>query len=149
VLEGIDRESALLAECGETFGQLAGRAPDHRLTRSVVDYLSKWPSRLAAERADAATEPYDREATRAEVLDATVCRAFHHLLYQGEVRRLALMVGDAPLADAVEARLAERIATLARESDLRVLPLRPLVSVQAAAGLLALDAVVRGALDEP
>ena len=114
--------------------------PEHRLTRSVADYLAKTPKRLAAERAHAQGPDYGREATRAEALDATTCRAFYHMLYLGEACRLAEMVGERGLAGELRARLAAIAGEVERESALRVLPLRPLVAVQAGAGLLALAA---------
>src|SRR5206468_2487531 len=129
-------------------GAHAGRGPgpadrgvhEHRLTRSVADYLAKTPKRLAAERAHAQGPDYGREATRAEALDATTCRAFYHMLYLGEACRLAEMVGERGLAGELRARLAAIAGEVERESALRVLPLRPLVAVQAGAGLLALAA---------
>ncbi len=107
----------------------------------MLDYLEKTPKRLAAERAHAAGAEFAREATRAEALDATSCRAFYHLLYQGEVFRIAQLVGDRVLAEELRGRLAAFAAALEHESALRVLALRPLVSVQAGAALLALDAL--------
>ena len=67
-----------------------------------------------------------------------MCKPFYHTLYLGEVYRLAEMVGNRDLARTLEARLAELAAQVERESALVVLPLRPLVAVQAGAGLLAL-----------
>src|SRR5262249_37407267 len=90
------------------------------------------------ERANAAGPGFSREATRAEALDATTCRAFYHLLYLGEVHRLAAMMGDSALAASLAARVRALAAAIERESDLVVLPLRPLVAVQAGAALLAL-----------
>ncbi len=138
VLAGTARELALVAETAACFERIAGRVPDHRLTRSVRDHLAKAPKRLAAERANAASPDYGRIATRAEVIDATVCSVFYQTLYLGEVFRLAAMVGAADVADAVHRRLEALAAEVERASDLRVLPLRPLVAVQAGAGLLAL-----------
>ncbi len=138
VLAGLARIEALHTECARAFGALRGRAPEHRLTRSVADYLAKTPKRLAAERAHAQSPDYAREATRAEALDATTCKAFYHLLYLGEVSRVAEMVGERRLAGELRARLAALVGEVERESALRVLPLRPLVRVQAGAGLLAL-----------
>ncbi len=140
VLDGTARERALVAETGAFFERIATRVPEHRLTRSVRDHLAKAPKRLAAERANAASPEYDRPATRAEVMDATVCSVFYHTLYLGEVHRLATMAGGAAVADEVRARLETLATEVERASDLRVLPLRPLVSVQAGAGLLALAA---------
>ena len=140
VLGGLARAEALRAECARAFGALRGRVPEHRLTRSVADYLAKTPKRLAAERAHAQGPDYGREATRAEALDATTCRAFYHMLYLGEACRLAEMVGERGLAGELRARLAAIAGEVERESALRVLPLRPLVAVQAGAGLLALAA---------
>ena len=138
VLAGIARAEALHVEAVAAFDAIAARVPDHRLTRAVRDYLTKAPKRLAAERAESATPAYDREATRAEALDATTCRAFYHLLPIGEIRRLAVMVGDGATAHRLHQRLATLTADVERESALRVLPIRPLVAVQAGAGLLAL-----------
>jgi hypothetical protein len=76
----------------------------------------------------------------AEALDATTCRAFYHVVYQGEVHRIAALLGDAARTDAVAAAVADRMATIERESALTVLPLRPLVAVQAGAGLAAIAA---------
>jgi hypothetical protein len=138
VLAGTARGLALHGESAAFFERIAGRVPDHRLTRSVRDYLAKAPKRLAAERANAEAREYARTATRAEAMDATLCSVFYHTLYLGEVHRLARMVAAADVADAACARLTALAAEVERESALRVLPLRPLVSVQAGAGLLAL-----------
>lgn len=137
-LAGLARAEALHAECVAAFAALGPTVPDHRLTRSVADYVAKTPKRLGAERAHAAGSEYDREATRAEALDATTCRAFYHVVYLGEVYRLAVMLGRSTDADRLRARIETVTATIESESGLRVLPLRPLVAVQAGAGLLAL-----------
>lgn len=144
VIRGVEGGLAIHAELAGYFAALGARAPDHRLTRSVADYVRKLPKRLAAHRAEAETPAYARQATRAEAVDATVCSTFYHLLYLGEVHRLAAMVGDGPLADAVHARLSALAADVERASALRVLPLRPLVAVQAGAGLLAMAASAAG-----
>ncbi len=140
VTTGVARAEALHAEAVAAFDAIASRVPDHRLTRAVRDYLTKAPKRLAAERAEAETPAYAREATRAEALDATTCRAFYHLLPLGEIRRLAVMVGDGVTADRLHERLVALTGEIERESTLQVLPIRPLVAVQAGAGLLALAA---------
>jgi hypothetical protein len=137
-IAGLARAERLHAECARAFARLGGRAPDHRLTRSVADYVAKTPRRLAAARAHAAGADYAREATRAEALDATVCRAFYHFLYLGEVYRVAELMRETALAGELEARIGEVAAEIERESELRVLPLRSLVAVQAGAALLAL-----------
>jgi len=138
VLTGLARAEALHAESGRSFAAIAARAPDHRLTRSVTDYLAKTPKRLAAERANLEDPSYAREASRAEAMDVTTCRAFYHMLYIGEVCRLAAMIGDHGLAAELEQRIGQIAGEVEAESDLVVLPLRPLVAVQAGAGLLAL-----------
>jgi len=138
ILAGTAREGALVGETAACFARIADRVPDHRLTRSVRDHLAKAPKRLVAERAHAASPEYARTATRAEVMDATVCSVFYHMLYLGEVHRLATLIGALDVADAVRGRLEALAAEVERASDLRVLPLRPLVAVQAGAGLLAL-----------
>jgi hypothetical protein len=138
VLAGTARELALVSETATWFERIAHRVSDHRLTRSVRDHLAKAPKRLAAERANAEAPEYARTATRAEVMDATVCSIFYHTLYLGEVYRLATMVGAADVGEAIHGRLEALATEVERASDLRVLPLRPLVAVQAGAGLLAL-----------
>ena len=88
--------------------------------------------------AHAAEPEYAREATRAEALDATTCRAFYHLVYLGEVHRLALTCREPRVAGEIEAYLARHMGDVERESALAVLPIRPLVAVQAGTGLLAM-----------
>ena len=136
VRQGLARAEGIHAEVARRFAELA--APEHRLTRSVSDYVRKTPKRLAAEAAHAAEPAYTREATRAEALDATACRAFYHLLYLGEVHRLAVMSREQRLADVIEAYLLRHMGDVERESALAVLPIRPLVAVQAGTGLLAM-----------
>ena len=136
VREGVARAEAIHAEIARRFAQVS--APEHRLTRSVGDYVRKTPKRLAAELAHAAEPAYAREATRAEALDATTCRAFYHLVYLGEVHRLAVMTRERQLADAIEAYLVQHMGDVERESALVVMPIRPLVAVQAGTGLLAM-----------
>lgn len=139
VLAGTDRALALHAETEHAFAGIAGRVPDHRLTRSVLDYLRKSPQRIAAERANAAGDDYARIATVAEAMDATTCTVFYHSLYMGEVHRLATMSGAHDVANALRERLDVLASDVQRESALHVLPLRSVVAVQAGAGLLALD----------
>src|SRR5262249_46736333 len=138
VLEGLAGAEALHGEIAAAFASIAG-PPAHRLVRSVADYVAKTPKRIAAERRNAAAPEFDREATRAEACDASVCTPFHHLLYLGEMRRVAALAADAGLADRLDRRLVDATAALERASALRVLPIRPLVAVQAGAGLLALS----------
>jgi len=138
ILRGVARAGEVHGHATKFFDRIAGRVPDHRLTRSVLEYLSKVPKRLAARATDAENPEYAREATRAEAVDAGVCAVFYHALYLGEVQRLARMVGDDVVAADVHAHLATLMQEIADESQLTVLPLRPLVSVQAGAALLAL-----------
>jgi len=136
VRQGVARAEEIHAEIARRFGELS--PPDHRLTRSVADYVRKAPKRLAAEVAHAEEPEYEREATRAEALDATTCRAFYHLVYLGEVHRLALTCREPRVAGEIEAYLARHMGDVERESALAVLPIRPLVAVQAGTGLLAM-----------
>ena len=136
VRQGVARAEGIHAEIVRRFAQLS--PPDNRLTRSVADYARKAAKRLAAEVAHAAEPEYAREATRAEALDATTCRAFYHLVYLGEVHRLAVMTGERPVADDIEAYLVRHMGDVERESSLAVMPIRPLVAVQAGTGLLAM-----------
>ena len=85
---------------------------------------------------------YQREATRAEALDATV-PAFHHMLYLGETIRAARLSGATDVAARLDERLEALAARITRDSALRVLPIRPLVAVQAGAGLLGLHELTR------
>jgi hypothetical protein len=54
------------------------------------------------------------------------------------------MAGDVRLAAELEARVRAVAAEIQAESELVVLPLRPLVAVQAGAGLLALSFTAKG-----
>jgi hypothetical protein len=139
ITEGLDTAEGLCGEIATSFAGL-GQVPDHRLTRSIAAYVAKTPKRLAAERAHAALPEFDREATRAEACDATLCTPFHHLLYLGELGRTAALAGDRGSAERIDARLEALAADLVRASALRVLPIRPLVAVQAGVGLLAVAA---------
>jgi hypothetical protein len=141
VREGLDASEALHGEITSAFASIAA-PPRHRLTRSVADYVAKVPKRIAAERANAAATEFGREATRAEACDAMVCAPFHHFLYLGETARIATLAGDARCAARLDARLQTLATELAAATALRVLPIRPLVSVQAGAGLLALARTV-------
>jgi hypothetical protein len=136
ITQGLDAAEALAQEITSAFASLA-HAPDHRLTRSVAAYVAKTPKRLAAERAHAALPEFDREATKAEACDATLCTPFHHLLYLGELGRTATLAGAYALAERIDVRVQALAADLVRTSALRVLEIRPLVAVQAGAGLLA------------
>ena len=84
------------------------------------------------------------ESLRCLTSDATTCRAFYHMLYLGETSRVATMAGEARLAAELEARVRAIAAEIEAESALLVLPLRPLVAVQAGAGLLALSFTAKG-----
>jgi hypothetical protein len=137
VLAGLSAAEALHAEVAAAFEALSSK-PDHRLTRSVADYVAKAPKRIAAARANAAGAEFAREATHAEACDATVCAPFYHFLYLGEAMRVAALAGDPTARERLEARLQTLAAELASASLLRVLPIRSLVAVQAGAGLLAL-----------
>jgi hypothetical protein len=136
IMEGLDAAEGLCREITTSFASL-GNAPDHRLSRSIAAYVAKTPKRLAAERAHTALPEFEREATRAEACDATLCTPFHHLLYLGELGRTAALAGDRALGERIDARLEALAAELVRASALRVLSIRPLVAVQAGAGLLA------------
>lgn len=140
VLAGLARARELHADTARHFAGLVGRAPDHRLTRSVRDYLEKTPWRLEAEARQAAEPAYAREATRAEQVDARICSLLHHACYRGEVRRIARLLGDDAVAGRIEDELTALVEEIASASRLEVLPLRPLVTIQAGTGLLALAA---------
>ena len=150
VIEAGTSSDDWLARVGEAFSlvcelpyytapALEDTGPAGRTRRDAVLAGAARAAALLAERAEAEMPSYDREATRAEALDATVCKPFNHMLYLGEVYRLAEIVGEHALASRLHARLADIAADIEQESALRVLPLRPLVAIQAGAGLLALD----------
>ena len=139
VLEGLGTATALHAEIAAAFAAMEA-APRDRLWRSLADYVAKTPKRLAAARANAAGAEFAREATMAEQCDALLCAPFHHLLYLGEACRVATLIGDDALAHGLDARLETLAVELTCATALRVLPIGPLVRVQAGAGLLALAA---------
>ena len=141
IVEGIERATAIHAAVSTALKQLGPRAPDHRLTRSVADYVKKTPKRLAAQRIESALPAYQRPATRAEAMDAATCTMFYHLLYLGEMSRVAEMARDGVLQMDLAAQVRTLAAQVEAESELQVLPLRPLVAIQLGAGLLALEAV--------
>jgi hypothetical protein len=60
------------------------------------------------------------------------------MLYLGEVGRTAELAGAPEVARRVDERVQALATGIGRASDLRVLPIRPLVAVQAGAGLAAL-----------
>lgn len=137
ILEGLDAAEMLHREIAGVVAAI-GTLPGDRLSRSVSDYVAKTPKRIAAERAHAAGAEFVREATRAEVCDATVCTPFYHLLYLGEAARTARLAGARRLAERADARLAALMEKHLPTAALRVVPIRPLVAVQTGAGLLAL-----------
>ena len=98
------------------------------------------PKRLAALKREVEAPQYAREATRAEAFDATVCRVFYHMLYLGEVYRLAVARGNEEVSRIVRRRLEEICGQIASQSNLQTLPLQKLVAVQVGAGLHALAA---------
>jgi hypothetical protein len=122
------------------FASVARGAPRDRLYRSVDDYTRKTPKRLAALKREVESPQYAREATRAEAFDSTVCRVFHHMLYLGEVYRLAVARGSEEVARVVRRRLEEICGQIGSQSDLQTLPLQKLVAVQVGSGLHALAA---------
>lgn len=138
VREGILRATSMHTKVAHYFERVRERAPDHRLTRSVADYVLKTPKRLAAQHAETASSAYDRLATCAEATDATVCTAFYHLLYLGEVARVAALVGDRSVEVEVDEHIRTAAAGLEEEAAITTVPLRPLVATQVGAGLLAI-----------
>jgi len=140
ILQGIFRVDSIFHDVREYFSVVGRGAPRDRLYRSLDDYTKKTARRLAALKREVEAPQYAREATRAEAFDATVCRVFDHMLYLGEVHRLAVARGVDDVARDVHRRLEEICGQLAAQSDLRLLPLRKLVAVQAGSGLHALAA---------
>lgn len=140
MLQGVFRVDSIYRDVREYFAIVGRGAPRDRLYRSVDEYTRKTPKRLAALRREVESPQYAREATRAEVFDATVCKVFYHMLYLGEVYRLAVARGSEEVARMVRRRLEEICGQIASQSEVRTLPLRKLVAVQVGSGLHALAA---------
>ena len=138
--EGIAAAERIFRLVEGHFRELEPSLPDDRLFRSVDDYVRKTPMRLAAQKRDIETERYARRATRAEAFDASVCRSFYPCLYLGELYRLAQGIGAEDRAREIRSQIEEVMAKIEAASNMRVLPLRPLVAVQAGSGLLAMAA---------
>jgi hypothetical protein len=140
ILQGVFRVDSIYRDVREYFAIVARGAPRDRLYRSIDEYAKRTPKKLAALKREVEAPQYAREATRAEAFDATVCKAFYHMLYLGEVYRLAVARGIEEVARVVRRRLEEICGQIESQSDLQVLPLRKLVAVQVAAGLHGLAA---------
>jgi hypothetical protein len=140
ILQGVFRVDSIYHDIREYFAIVSRGAPRDRLYRSVDDYTKKTPKRLAALKREVESPQYTREATRAEAFDATVCRVFNHMLYLGEVYRLAVARGSEEVARVVRRRLEEISGQITAQSDLQTFPLQKLVAVQVGAGLHALAA---------
>ncbi len=138
ILQGVFRVDSIYHDIREYFAIVSRGAPRDRLYRSVDDYTRKTPKRLAALKREVESPQYSREATRAEAFDSTVCRVFHHMLYLGEVYRLAVARGSEEVARVVRRRLEEICGQIDGQSDLQTLPLQKLVAVQVGSGLHAL-----------
>jgi hypothetical protein len=152
LLQGVFRVDSIYHDIREYFAIVSRGAPRDRLYRSVDDYTRKTPKRLAALKREVEAPQYSREATRAEAFDATVCRAFNHMLYLGEVYRLAVARGSEEVACIVRRRLEEICGQVTSQTDFQTLPLQKLVAVQVGTGLHALaawkEAGAAGSLDE-
>ena len=140
LLQGVFRVDSIYHDIREYFAIVSRGAPRDRLYRSVDDYTRKTPKRLAALKHEVEAPQYSREATRAEAFDATVCRTFNHMLYLGEVYRLAVARGSEEVSRIVRRRLEEICGQITSQSDLQTLPLQKLVAVQVGTGLHALAA---------
>jgi len=139
VLQGIFRMEGVHQEVHQAFDAVRGGAPRNRIFRSVEDYVTKTPKRLAALKREVEDAAYDVIATKAEAFDATVARVLYHVLYLGEVYRLAVLRQAEALAQALYRRVGDLCGEIERRSHVRTVELRRLVAVQAASGLLALS----------
>jgi hypothetical protein len=139
-LQGVFRVDSIYHDVREYFGIIGSGAPRDRLYRSLDSYVKKTPKRLAALRREVDAPQYAREATRAEVFDATVCKVFDHMVYLGEIYRLAVARGSEEVARNVRRRLEDICAQIDNQGRLQTLPLKKLVAVQVASGLHALAA---------
>lgn len=140
ILQGVFRVDSIYHDVREYFGIIGAGAPRDRLFRSLDSYVKKTPKRLAALKREVEAPQYAREATRAEVFDATVCRVFDHMVYLGEIYRLAVARGSEEVARNVRRRLEDICAQIDNQGRLQTLPLKKLVAVQVASGLHALAA---------
>ncbi len=93
ILQGVFRVDSIYHDVREYFAIVGRGAPRDRMYRSVDDYMKKTAKQIAALKREVESPQYAREATRAEAFDATVCRVFQHMLYLGEVYRLAVARG--------------------------------------------------------
>lgn len=149
MLQGVFRVDSIYHDIREYFAIVSRGAPRDRLYRSVDDYTKKTPKRLAALKREVEAPQYSREATRAEAFDSTVCRVFYHMLYLGEVYRLAVARGNEEVSRIVRRRLEEICGQIASQSNLQTLPLQKLVAVQVGAGLHALAAWREASAETP
>jgi len=140
MLQGVFRVDSIYHDIREYFAIVSRGAPRDRLYRSVDEYTKRTPKRLAALKREVEAPQYAREATRAEAFDSTVCRVFQHMLYLGEVYRLAVARGNEEVSRVVRRRLEEVCGQITSQSNLQTLPLQKLVAVQVGAGLHALAA---------
>jgi len=140
MLQGVFRVDSIYHDIREHFGIVGRGAPRDRLYRSVDDYVKRAQKQLAALRHEVEAPQYAREATRAEAFDSTVCRVFHHMLYLGEVYRLAVARGSEDVARIVRRRLEDIASQIATQSDVQAVPLQKVVAVQVGSGLHALAA---------
>ncbi len=140
--EGMRRTEATVGILETHFRALHDRLAQHRLFRSVAEYLRRTPKRLAAQRNSLAEPIYAQEATHAQAFDARVCRSFHCLLYLGELYRLAQEIGEAGRAQEMRAHIAERLMQIEAESAIEILPLKKLVAIQVGSSLLPLAATI-------
>ncbi len=140
MLQGVFRVDSIYHDVREYFAIVGRGAPRDRLFRSVDDYVKRAPKQLAALKHEVEAPQYAREATRAEAFDSTVCRVFHHMLYLGEVYRLAVASGNEEVTRIVRRRLEEICAQIENQSSIQALPIQKLVAVQVGTGLHALAA---------
>jgi hypothetical protein len=140
MLQGVFRVDSIYHDVREYFGIVGRGAPRDRLYRSVDDYVKKAPKQLAALKREVEAPQYAREATRAEAFDSTVCRVFHHMLYLGEVYRLAVARGSEEVARIVRRRLEDICGQIGNQSDVHAVPLQNVVAIQVGSGLHALAA---------
>ncbi len=138
VLQGIFRIESIYQDISEAFAVLQRGAPRNRIFRSVDDYVSKTPKRLAALKREVESSAYDVVATKAEAFDAAVARVLYHVLYLGEAHRLAEEQRNQAIAGRLRLRLEQLCAQLQQRSDARAVPLKKLVAVQLGSGLLGL-----------
>ena len=138
IAQGLDHADRALGVVGRAIAELTLDSDPSRIARSLLAYVDKTPKRLTAQRAHLSATEFDREATRAEAVDAAWGPVFYHTMYVGEALRVANAAGAAAVASVLRAEIEQVDTRLRSDAGLEYLELRQLVRCQAGAALIAL-----------